>query len=88
MDIQTAFNISIGLVGFLGGWLLRMLWIAMRDLQEIDRLIARDVKAIEILVAGNYATRMEVDNKFGHVTNQLTRIEDKLDSKEDRRHGL
>lgn len=84
MDLQAAFNITVGLVGALGGWILNTIWRSMRDLQSADEELAEKVQSIEVLVAGQYPTRRELDDKFSVVAASLIRIEDKLDRKADR----
>ena len=84
MDLQAAFNIVTALVGALGGWILNTIWRSMRDLQIADESLAHKVQGIEVLVAGQYPTRRELDDKFVTVHCSLVRIEDKLDKKADR----
>ena len=58
---QTLFNISVTVIGFLGGWWLKVLWDAVKDLQAADKVLVEKVSSIEILVAGNYITRADFD---------------------------
>lgn len=57
MDSQSAFNIVLSLVAFLGGWVLNSLRDAIRHLQVTDSDLADKVQHIEVLVAGQYVTR-------------------------------
>jgi len=84
MDLQTAFNIVVGLLGFLGGWVLNNLHAAMRDLQRADSLLADKVQAIEVLVAGQYVRRADLDHHMTAIFRKLDRIEEKLDDKADK----
>ena len=59
---QTLFNIAVTITGFLGGWWLKVLWDAVKDLQSADKVLVEKVNSIEILVAGNYMTKSD----FGH----------------------
>ena len=34
MDYQVLFNIAIGAAGFMGGFLMKVMWDAIRDLEE------------------------------------------------------
>ena len=36
MDPQTIINAAIALVGFLGGWILKVVWEGVKDLQVVD----------------------------------------------------
>lgn len=44
MDFQTAFNIAAGIVGVLGGWMLNILYMSMRDLSKADTELAASAK--------------------------------------------
>ncbi len=85
MDYQTLFNIAGGLVGFLGGWWMKVLHESVRDLQIADKSLADKVSSIEILVAGNYVKRDDFDKSVEAIFRKLDRIEDKLDGKADKR---
>ena len=84
MDIQLAFNIATALVAFLGGWVLNSLRDSIRALQKADTDLTTKVQAIEVLVAGHYVKRDDLDQLSKAIFNKLDRIEDKLDSKADR----
>lgn len=84
MNIQDAFNIAMGLCGALGGWWLRVMWSALTDLTHEDKKLADKVASIEVLVAGQYIRRDELDRSLTALFTKLDRIEDKLDSKQDK----
>lgn len=77
MDYQNLFNVASGIVYFLGGFLLKALW-------EADKELAEKVGRIEVLVAGQYIKRVEFDAKIDAIFIKLDRIESKLDSKMDK----
>ncbi len=81
---QTLFNISVTVIGFLGGWWLKVLWDAVKDLQAADKVLVEKVSSIEILVAGNYITRADFDKIGAAIFAKLDKIEDKLDRKVDK----
>ena len=81
---QTVFNISIAVSGFLGGWWLKVLWDAVRELQLADKNLTDKLATIEILVAGTYAKREELDKMANAIFMKLDRIEGKLDKKVDK----
>jgi len=81
---QTLFNISVTVIGFLGGWWLKVLWEAVKDLQTADKVLVEKVSSIEILVAGNYITRADFDKIGAAIFAKLDKIEDKLDRKVDK----
>lgn len=48
MDSQMFFNWAVGLVGFLGGWLLKVIWDAIGDLKKDMRLIERGLPEVYV----------------------------------------
>lgn len=84
VEYQVLFDVAIGVIGVLGGWVLSTVWGAVKDLQEADKELADKVAAIEILVAGRYITREEFNNTFNQVFERLDRIRDMIAMKADR----
>ena len=84
MDPQTIINAVIALVGFLGGWILKVVWEGVKELQLVDRVLAEKVNTIEILIAGNYITKQDFDKIAAAIFAKLDKIEDKLDKKVDK----
>lgn len=83
-DAQLAFNIVASVAGFLGGWWLKVMWDALKDLQQADRALTDKVAAIEVLVAGGYVTRDEFERSLNAVFTKLDRIYELLSKKADR----
>jgi len=81
---QTLFNIAVTVIGFLGGWWLKVLWDAVKDLQTADKVLVEKVSSIEILVAGNYMSKQDFDKIAAAIFAKLDKIEDKLDRKVDK----
>jgi len=84
MDMQTAFNIVGAIAGFLMVWVLTGLKDSMKQLQAADLALAEKVQAIEVLVAGEYIKRTEVEKDLTEIFKVCQRIEDKLDRKVDK----
>lgn len=84
VDFQTLFNVAIGLSGFLGGWILNVMWSAIKDMQKSDKELADKLNHIEVLVAGQYVPRLEYAGFQNEIRAGLKRIEDKLDAKADK----
>ena len=82
--MQTLFNIAVGLVGALGGWILRTIWAEMKAMQATDSKLADKVSSIEILVAGQYVKRDDIQVLSNAIFAKLDRSEDKLDGKVDK----
>ena len=81
---QTIFNIAITVSGFLGGWWLKVLWDAVKDLQIADKILVDKVNTIEILIAGTYMSKVDFDKIAVAIFAKLDKIEDKLDRKVDK----
>ena len=84
-EYQVFFDVAVGIIGVLGGWVLNTVWGAVKDLQEADKDLADKVAAIEVLVAGRYVTRDEFNSTLGQVFAKLDTIRDLVSQKADRR---
>lgn len=83
-DPQTLFNIMVGLVAFFGGWVLNSLRDSIKTLHTSDESLTSKVQAIELLVAGSYVKRDDIDKLTAAIFAKLDRIESKLDGKADK----
>ena len=81
---QTVFNIALAVTGFLGGWVLKVIWEAVKELQSADKILAEKVASIEILIAGNYMSKQDFDKIAAAIFAKLDKIDDKLDRKADK----
>ena len=84
MDFQLGFNIAIGLIAFLGGWVMNNLRDSLKSLSDADLSLTNKVQSIEVLVAGTYVKRDELDRLGQAIFAKLDRIEGKLDGKADK----
>ena len=84
MDMQEAFNIAITLTGFLGGWVLKSISDAIKELRTQDEKLGSEVHQVHLLVAGSYVRREELDKHLCAIFDVLRRIEEKLDGKADK----
>jgi hypothetical protein len=85
MDAQTIINIAIGLCGGLGGWILNSLKQSVDELRTADMSLAEKVQRIELLVAGTYVKRDDMDKLGQALFAKLDKIEAKLDGKVDKK---
>ena len=81
---QTLFNIAISVTGFLGGWVLKVIWEAVKELQTADKILVEKVGTIEVLIAGNYMPKQDFDKIAAAIFTKLDKIEYKLDRKVDK----
>lgn len=82
--IQWLFDAIIFLIAGLGGWILKSITSALKDLQVADIVLADKVQAIEVLVAGQYIKRTEIDAIARQLFDKLDNIRDMIDKKADR----
>ena len=69
-----------GLIGFL----LNAVWQAVKDLQKTDKELTAKISEIEVLVAGAYVKRDDLDKLSLALFAKLDKIENKLDGKVDK----
>lgn len=81
---QDLFNIVTGVCGMLGGWWLNTMWAEVKALRKQDQDIQARIGAIEVLVAGQYVKRDDLDKLSNMLFDGLRRIEAKLDGKADK----
>lgn len=75
MSYQEYFNIMLGLIAFLGGWWMKAIWQSIKELTATDNQLLMKVNAIEILIAGQYAKREEVEKINNSIVNKLEKLE-------------
>lgn len=85
MDPQFILNVLFGLISFLAGWIINVLWAALKDLQQADKELSDKVEQIEVLVAGDYIRKSDFERFSDAVFKKLDRIDEKLDKKEDKK---
>lgn len=79
MDTQTLINILFACAGAMGGWILNNLKTSIEALQKADSTLADKVQHIEVLVAGTYVKRDDLDKVTSVVHLRFDKIEEKLD---------
>lgn len=81
---QFVFNVLISLVMFLGGWVLNSVKSSIEHLQRADRTLTEKLQGVELLVAGNYVKKDDLQHTIEAIFKKLDRIEGKLDTKADK----
>jgi len=77
-------NALIGGFSAAVAFILRVLWEGLRELQRADVELTAKVSDMQLLVAGNYVKKDELDGIIKALFAKLDKIEDKLDKKVDR----
>jgi len=81
---QNVINMLLVAVSTLFGWVFKVLYDKLRELQNADIVLAEKVQNIEVLVVGQYVKRTEMEKMYEALFAKLDRIENKLDGKADR----
>lgn len=81
---QSIVNTLITIVAGVFGWVLKVLWDAVKELQRSDKELNAAVNELEVLVAGDYVKREELREEFKRLFVKLDTIEQKLDQKADK----
>lgn len=79
MDAQSVINILFAVAGGLGGWILNNLKSSIETLQKADTTLSEKLQHIEILVAGTYVKREDLDKATNAVFKKLDKIDEKLE---------
>ena len=82
--VETYIHSIMTIVVAIGGWVIKIMWDSLKDLQRDDEQITEKVSDLQVLVAGNYVTREELRSEFTNLKATLCRIESKLDQKADK----
>ena len=77
MDAQALINTLFGVIGAIGGFMLKAMWDAIKSLQV-------EMSALQASVSANYVRRDDFKDHAMRIESMLVRIEDKLDSKVDK----
>jgi len=84
MESQVIFDLVLGVLMVIGGWIMRVMWESLKDLRHQDRELADKVAKIEVLVAGEYVKKDEFERMTYRLFEKLDAIEAKLSQKVDR----
>ncbi len=81
---QNVINWTMAGFGGLIGFFLKAIWDSVKDLQAADKVLSEKVAGIEILVAGDYVKKAELNDMQRELFSKLDRIEEKIDKKADK----
>lgn len=84
---QSLINWMMGGFGAAIAFILRVIWEGLRELQKADLELASRVNEVQLLVAGQYVKREDLEKIQDALFKKLDRIENKLDGKVDRAIG-
>jgi hypothetical protein len=85
---QTLFNWVVGVCGFLGGWILKVIWDAIKELKSDIRQIERDLPEVYVrkddFKEAVRDIKQDMKDGFNKIDNTLGLIFKKLEHKEDK----
>lgn len=85
---QTLFNWVVGVCGFLGGWVLKVIWDAIKELKTDIRQIERDLPEVYVrkddFKEAVRDIKQDMKDGFNKIDNTLGLIFKKLEHKEDK----
>lgn len=81
---QTLINYMMAGFGAAVSFILRVIWEGLRELQKCDLEITSKINEIQLLVAGQYVKKEDLEKLSTALFNKLDRIELKVDGKMDR----
>ena len=77
LDMQTAFNIIVGILIAGAGWWAKEIWSALNKLRE-------DIHEIEVELPSNYIKKEDFNDAMKTLNDKLDRIWYKLEDKQDK----
>jgi predicted membrane protein len=84
MDWQWIANSLFAILGFLLSILISSTRSSIKELHTSDSILADKVQRIEVLVAGDYVKKEEMNTLIQALFNKLDKIENKIDNKVDK----
>jgi hypothetical protein len=78
MELQMAFNIAVALVAFLGGWVLNTITKRLDENRSDLHSIRNKVQAIEVVMAGTYVKKEDLEKLGNTIFAKLDKIEERI----------
>lgn len=81
---QNLINFTMAGLGAAIGFILKVIWDGLRELQLSDLQITARINELQLLVAGQYVKREDLEKLTNALFAKLDKIEAKLDGKMDK----
>ena len=81
---QTIFNWAVGVVGSLGGFIVKAMWDAVGDLRKDNAALGKSIGELNDKIGREYVRRDDYRDDINEMKGMLVRIFDKLDEKVDK----
>ena len=90
MDSQLVINTSFGLISFLGGWVIRMMWSRNNNIeQDVDDLqrhhdadlkeVRKEMADLALSMPEKYVSKQDLDKVEDFINERFNKLEAKLD---------
>lgn len=79
MDYQVLFNITVGIIGTIGGWFLHVIYDSIRELQKADFRLNEEIHRVSLLIAGDYAKQSDLEKLGIMLTEKIQMFEDRIE---------
>ena len=90
MDAQELLNIAFGIISVLAGWVFKMVWGRMKDLEDdLEDLekhhesdlkeVRRDISDIALAMPEKYVAKQDLDNLIEFINERFNKLEHKID---------
>ena len=90
MDSQFVFNAIFGVVSFLGGWVFKMIWSRMTNLDDdIEKLqkhheddlkeVRREMSDLALSLPEKYVSKQDLDKLEDFINERFNKLEHKID---------
>lgn len=90
MDTQIFFNIAIGLISFLGGWVVKMIWSRIDKVdeeqeelwdhhQEDLKEVRKEIGELALSLPEKYVAKTDLDNLINFINERFNKLESKID---------
>lgn len=88
METQAVFNIAVAIAGFLGGWVLKVIWDAIKqldvDVKSLGREVHNDFVKREDFREATQDIKHDMRAGFAEVKSLIGEVFSKLDNKADK----
>ena len=90
MESQIFFNAAFGLISFLGGWVFKMVWSRMTDLDnDLEKLqhhheadlkeVRREMSELALSLPEKYVSKQDLDKLEDFINERFNKLEQKID---------
>lgn len=78
MGFKDYLDILLGLLSFLGVWVLNVMWRTIKDLELANQKITDKLQSVELRVVSDYAKKTDVDENMKALFKRFATLEDRM----------